>query len=215
MKHAETVVGGAGRPRGRSDHYIAHIPRPRVTKSTPVHVTLKCVEGLPNLREVKYRRIILRVFADEGARKGFRLVHYSIRRDHLHLVCEADETLALSRGVQRVASRVARWLNKRLGRRGRFFAGRFHGRVMRTPKDMRNVLSYVYLNLHKDRARRRIRVLSVDSCTSHTWFDGWKHRAGPADDPSERDPVARPKSWLLRKGWRKHGLIRLDERSPP
>jgi hypothetical protein len=133
----------------------------------------------------------------------------------MHLVCEGNDTQALSRGVQRVASRVARLLNKRLRRKGRFFADRFHGRVIRTPKDMRNVLSYVYLNLHKDKARRRIRVLSVDSCTSRTWFDGWRHRGSAADDPSTRDPVARPKSWLLRKGRRKHGLIRLNERWPP
>ena len=206
---------GAGRPKGRSKHYIPHVPRARVTKSTPVHVTLKCVEGIPSLRQVKCRRIILEVFADEAARKGFRLAHYSIRRDHLHLVSEGDDTQALSRGVQRIASRVARRLNKMLGRRGRFFADRFHSRVIRTPKDMRNVLSYVYLNLHKDEAKRRVRIRTVDPCTSHTWFDGWKHLGSAADSPAARDPVAHPKSWLLRKGWRKHGLIRLDERWPP
>jgi putative transposase len=206
----------AGRPRGRSGEYIPHVKRARVTKNTPVHVTLKCVEGLPSLRQVKYRRVILRVFAEEGARKGFRLVHYAIRRDHMHLVCEADATLALSRGIQRVASRVARLLNKELKRKGRFFADRFHGRAIRSPKDMRNVLSYVYLNLHKDKAKRRIRILSPDSCSSHAWFDGWQHASpGGPPEPGTRAPVAQAQSWLLRKGWRRHGLIRLDERWPP
>jgi REP element-mobilizing transposase RayT len=204
---------GAGRPRGRSDRYVPHIRRPKVTRSTPVHVTLKCVEGIPSLRRLRRRRVILKVFAEEGARKGFRLVHYSIRGDHIHLVCEANETLALSRGVQRVASRIARLLNKQLGRRGRFFADRFHGRVVRTPKDMRNVLSYVLLNLHKDEAKRRIRVLDPDSFSSHRWFDGWKHGRS-ADKPDARDPVTEPRSWLLTKGWRRHGLIDLDERRP-
>ncbi|MFM9635035.1 hypothetical protein ACKI10_47205, partial [Streptomyces galilaeus] len=57
----------------------------------------------------------------------------------------------------------------------------------------------------------------LDACSSAPWFDGFDPRAGPRPivgvhrgwslDLVER-PVARPRTWLLRTGWRKRGLIR-------
>jgi REP element-mobilizing transposase RayT len=187
-----------------------------VTRHDGTHVTLSCVPGLPSLRRPVPARLIEEIFAAEGKRKGFRLVHFAIRPGHLHLVCEADGTQALSRGVQRIASRIARRLNKHFGRRGRFFADRFHCVVIKTPRQMRNVLRYVYLNEHKDRAKRGKTLEGVDPYSSHCWFDGWAHlgRRQRPPPPAARDPVAEPRAWLLRKGWRRHGLIRTDEKAP-
>ncbi len=157
-------------------------------------------------------RLIREIFTTEGKRKGFRLVHFSIRRNQLHLVCEADSTTALSRGVQRIASRIARRLNRRFGRRGRFFSDRYHGVVVKSPRQLRNLLRYVYLNERKDCLREGELVDGLDPYTSHRWFDGWAHRRGkPPPAPGGSDPVTPPRSWLLRKGWRRHGLIRHDE----
>ena len=113
---------GAGRKRIARDArgYVPHTRRPKVTKSTPVHATLRCVDGLPSLRRKTHQRIIEAVFAEEN-RKGFRLIHFSIQGNHLHLIAEGDTTEALSRGIQRLASRIARTFNKRWGRRGKFF----------------------------------------------------------------------------------------------
>ena len=82
---------GAGRPRGRSDHYVPHVPRPDVTRHKAVHVTLRVVEGVPSLRRPRPAELVAGVFRAERQGKGFRLVHYAIRSNHLHLVCEADE----------------------------------------------------------------------------------------------------------------------------
>jgi len=205
---------GAGRPKGRSKHYVPHVRRPRVTAKDVTHITLSCVAGIPSLRRPVPYRLIREIFAAEGKRKGFRLVHFSIRRTHIHLVCEADSAQALSRGVQRLASRIARRLNRLFGRRGRFFADRFHAVVIKSPRQLRNVLRYVYLNEHTDAWRMGELVQGFDPYTSHRWFDGWARRKGQPrpSPPSARDPVAAPRSWLLRKGWRRHGLIRTDER---
>jgi len=204
---------GAGRPKGRSKHYVPHVRRPRVTAKDVTHITLSCVPGIPSLRRPVPYRLIREIFAAEGKRKGFRLVHFSVRRTHIHLVCEADSTRALSRGVQRIASRIARRLNKHFGRRGRFFADRFHGVVIDSPRQLRNVLRYVYLNEHKDAWRMGELVEGFDPYTSHRWFDGWARSEGHPRPPPRcaADPVAAPKSWLLRRGWRRHGLIRTDE----
>ena len=158
------------------------------------------------------------VLATENRGKGFRLVHYAVRSNHLHLVCEADERLALSRGIQRLGSRVARGINRLLGRSGKLFADRFHARVFRTPREARRVLAYVLLNAHKDLARRGARLVGLDPFSSGVYFDGWAHlgpRAPPRLDTDDGGaPVTKPASWLLRVGWRRAGLIRTDERAP-
>ncbi|MEQ9322106.1 MAG: transposase, partial [Polyangiaceae bacterium] len=138
---------GSGRKRIARDArgYVPHTRRPKVTKSTPVHATLRCVDGLPSLRRKTHKRIIEAVFKEEN-RKGFRLIHFSIQGNHLHLIAEGNSTQALSRGIQRLSSRIARTLNKRWGRRGKFFKERFDGKVIRTPRQMRNALRYVLLN---------------------------------------------------------------------
>ncbi|MFA6168851.1 MAG: transposase, partial [Gemmatimonadaceae bacterium] len=169
-----------------------------------MHVTLRLVDGLPSLRRPTLTELLLRVFGAECCRKGFRLVHFSIRSNHLHLVCEADDTVALSRGVQRLASRAARRLNERLGRSGRTFRDRFHGVVIASPRQMRNVLRYVFLNAHKDAARRGraraeralrhggtmlaalvSRLVGVDHWSSAFYFDGFAN-VGPV--PPEPPP---------------------------
>jgi putative transposase len=163
-------------------------------------------------------RFIEGALAAERRKKGFRLVHYVVRANHLDLVCEAEQSEALSRGVQRLASRIARGVNRLWRRRGKLFGDRFHCRVVRSPRQARNLLAYVLLNTHKDRARRGEALLGVDPYSSGRWFDGWADapaRPPPWLDAAEGMPeVAPPGSWLLRAGWRRHGLIRTTEKAP-
>jgi hypothetical protein len=47
-------------------------------------------------------------------------------------------------------------------------------------------------------------VSIVDPASSGRWFWGWSRALPPApDEPA----VAAPRTWLLRAGWRRHGLI--------
>jgi putative transposase len=183
-----------------------------------VHVTLRLLDGLPSLRRPRTVRLIEGMFAEERRKKGFRLVHYAVRANHLHLVCEAEHADTLSRGVQRLASRIARGVNRLWRRRGRLFGDRFHGRVIRSPREARNLLAYVLLNTHKDVARRGQVLLGIDPWSSGKWFDGWADvppRPPPSHDATEEDAtVAPPGSWVLREGWRRHGLIATTERAP-
>ena len=52
----------------------------------------------------------------------FRIVHYSVQRDHLHLIVEAADARALSRGVRGLAIRMTRYVNDLLARRGALWA---------------------------------------------------------------------------------------------
>ena len=174
-----------------------------------MHVTLRVVDLVPSLRRPRAQALIERVFAAERSAKGFVLVHFSIRSNHLHLICEADDAQALSRGIQRLASRLARRLNGAFGRGGRLFADRFHGRVFGSPRAARRVLRYVLCNHHKDAARTGVPVTGIDPYSSGHHFDGWADVV--PSPPPRAPPVAPARSWLLREGWRREGLIRTDE----
>lgn len=203
---------GAGRPKTSSR--IPHVRRARVTRHDGVHVTLRLVPGAPDLRHPAITGIIERVFAAECDRKGFRLVHFAVQTNHLHLICEADDTLALSRGIQRVAAWIARAINKRTGRRGALFADRFHNRVVSNPPAARNLLRYVLLQENKDSAKRGDRVIGYDIHASGAYFDGWAD-VKPRPPPIERWVVTRPRSWLMSAGWRRAGgPLRTDEKAP-
>jgi REP element-mobilizing transposase RayT len=174
-----------------------------------VHVTLRLRRGLPSLRMQRPYAVLRRVFRHLNPALGLRVVHHSAQRDHVHLIVEVDSRRALSRGMQGLTIRLAKAMNKEFGRRrGPVLRDRYHAEVLRTPRQVKNTLSYVLNNL-----RHHLRQLGapqhpankVDSRSSAPWFDGWRrrvrhHATGPPPHPP-------PRSWLLRTGWRRHGLL--------
>jgi len=169
----------------------------------PVHATLRLRHGLPSLRRHVVRGQVLRALAEGRERFGFRLNQFSLQSNHLHLIVEADDGRALSRGMKGIAVRVARALNRLWKRRGSVFSDRFYARALRTPREVRSVLVYVLQNAR----HHGLRLLGVDLFSSGTWFDGWKQGLVLATD----GPGARARTWLLREGWRRQGLIGIQE----
>jgi hypothetical protein len=111
-------------------------------------------------------------------------------------------------------------LNRALARKGKVFSDRFYSRAVSRPTETRNCIVYVLNNIRKhDAQREKVRDRCwIDPCSSGRYFDGWVDcpaRPPPARPPPDRADwvVARPRSWLLRSGWRKHGggPIDLDE----
>jgi REP element-mobilizing transposase RayT len=170
-----------------------------------VLVTLKMREHVWNLRTQRaFDTLIPRFFAARE-RLGMRLVHFSIQRDHIHLIVEVLGTLALSRGVQGLSVRIARALNRMMKRRGAVFADRYHHRVLSTARQVRNALAYVLCNGRKHGHARGSGWL--DPYSSARAFDGWSSTIDSTGPPL---PVAAPRSWLLRVGWRHGGLVGVD-----
>ena len=174
-----------------------------------MHVTLRGTRGLPSLREqvifFEMRRTLRRT-----ARSWFRVVHFSVQANHVHLLVEADDKASLSRGIMGVAIRMARAVNGVLARRGNVWGERYHSRALKAPREVRNGIVYVLMNKHKHASR----AVGLDPCSSASLFDGWKFPPSLAPPPEsvERNPVERPTTWLLRSGWKRHGLIGPGER---
>jgi putative transposase len=192
----------SGRPRGRRTT-VERTRRPALDGNEALHVTMRLRDGLPPLRRHHAYRTLRACFRRGKERFGFRLAHYSVQSNHLHLVCEADDRRALSRGVQGLAVRVARNLNRLLGRRGRLFADRYHLRVLRSPTETRNVLRYVLGNAVHHGALPDGPFFDTFSSAIH--FDGWRPRPRLPVIDDHPLPIAAPRTWLLRGGWLRGG----------
>jgi hypothetical protein len=153
---------------------------------------------------------VFSAFRSAKERLGARLTQFSVQSNHLHLIVEADGQRALSRALQGLAIRLARRLNGRLQRRGSVFADRYHARILRTPLQVRRALVYVLHN-HRRQHTGPGRPTRFDVFSTAAYFDGFTMpilrwpRSGFV--PPEEPPVARPGTWLLRTGWRRHGLL--------
>ena len=188
-----------------------HRSRERFAGRFPCHVTLKVRRDVPSLRLDKVVREIEATFRKGCQRKRFRLVHYSLQSNHAHLLVEAVGRDELGRGMKAIGARLARAVNRACGRRGRVLSDRYHLRVLRSPREVRNALAYVLLNGRRHAAQhgKKLGKGRVDPASSGRWFDGWRDRRGVgAPDPPV---VAEPRTWLLATGWRRHGLLWLDE----
>jgi REP element-mobilizing transposase RayT len=226
---------GAGRPR-QPGSGVPHRRRARVRGAEPVHVTLRLRRGLPTLRQKRAYRAIYHAFVKGRRRTGFRLVHYSVQKSHLHLLVEATSARKLARAVQGLSVRLARGLNRLFGRVGRLFADRYHARSLTTPRQVRNALRYVLCNARRHGVKpTRWFDGWLDPYCSGVWFDGWRGARGVApalfgsfdaraaplgrEDPRFAQGAKREtlpaRSYLLDKGWRRHGLLEVDAQPGP
>lgn len=207
---------GAGRPRSSTN--VSHLTRSNVSRHVPLHVTLRLVDAFPNLRARAPFRVVRAAFSKKRA-GGAHVIHYSVQSNHIHLIVEAPTKSALAQGMQALSIRLAKSLNRALGRSGRVFADRFHARPLKTPLEVRRALVYVLNNYrkHADGTGPRLPLSFVDGYSSGVWFDGWDPQFvhAPPDKRAPRDPapdlepgVTAAGSTLLTRLWRRHGLIR-------
>jgi REP element-mobilizing transposase RayT len=194
---------GAGRKPAPGRRSTPHRRRAPHNPSCPVHVTPRRRSGLPTLRGNLIFSAIQRAFR-AASRDSFRLLQFSVQSDHLHLVVEADTPTRLTRGVQGLAIRVARAINRATQRSGRVWDGRYHAHSLRTPREVRNALVYVLQNVRKHVRR----ATGLDPCSSARWFRGWRRVVAA---PLAGAPVVAARTWLARIGWRRHGLLHLGE----
>jgi hypothetical protein len=100
---------------------------------------------------------------------------------------------------------IAKRLNQIAGLRGRVFADRYHTSMLATPTQTRNALAHTLLNFRKhgdDKPNQRLDPYSSAFALPDWTPDGLIPLRGV-----NVLPVALPKTWLLREGWRRAGSI--------
>jgi REP element-mobilizing transposase RayT len=180
-----------------------------LSRAHPAHITCKVRRDVPSLRSGRLVRELERSFRAACERGRFRVVHYSVQRDHVHLLVEAATPYDLACGMKSIGARIARAVNRVFARVEPVFADRFHAHVLRTPAEVRNAIAYVLLNTRRHLAKLGRHLdprASIDAASSGRWFEGWVRNREPAP-PRDPPAVARARSWLLSTGWRRRGLV--------
>ena len=206
---------------------VSHARRPPHKAAHPLHISMKALPDVPNLRQPRLVRVItnamrqVRVKQQADASPGsFRIAEFSIQDTHVHLLAEAADKRAMSSGMASLAIRIALAIKRVLGRDDKVWRDRYYARRLTVPKEVRNALVYVLLNSVKHKPDRvaagrqqtSARVLVDVRCTSAAWFQGFAPTSEAAlrasgTPPQQDPPVAAATTWLLTTGWRRHGLI--------
>jgi putative transposase len=216
---------GAGRPPKGKRAGSPHKARPYLHARYPVHVVLRVIRAVGNLRRRCVYQAIREATLTTALREDFRIIHLSIQRTHVHLLVEADNAQALSSGMQGFQISAAKHLNAAISkvrpgprRRGTVFPDRYHAEIITSPRQARHALSYVMNNWRKHEEDRKapMSTWTIDWFSTGVTFPGWAEYGDEPcfwRGPATYDPliVYQPKTWLLREGWKKSGTISCHE----
>ncbi|HEX3758184.1 MAG TPA: transposase [Kofleriaceae bacterium] len=184
-----------------------------------LHVVMRIVPGVGSLRRRAMYKAVRAASITAALREWFRIVHISLQRTHVHMIVEAEDKAALSRGMQSFQISAARHINTALGdggkrRRGSVFADRYHVEVITTPTRARHAISYVLSNWRKHGEDRDglPSTWLVDPFSSAIAFPDWKELQDqawmwPIRETYDPLMVRRPATWLLAEGWKLAGEI--------
>src|SRR5262245_4911609 len=111
-KRRKRRAGRKRKARSGSPHKV----RPELAARHPVHVVLRVIKDVGNLRRRFTYKAIREATLTTARREDFRIVHLSIQRTHLHLIVEADHKTALASGMQGFQISAAKHLNAAITR---------------------------------------------------------------------------------------------------
>lgn len=134
---------GAGRPARGVRASEPHKVRPPLSARLPVHVTARVVPALAGLDGRRSYQAIRRAIVKSFARTDFRVIHLAVRRSQIELVVEADDKMALARGMQGLQVAAARSLNRAASRRGNVFPDRYRAQILKTRSLVRAAIAHL------------------------------------------------------------------------
>src|SRR5262249_30449631 len=175
---------GAGRKRHTGE--LPHVRRAHLRSAEPQHVTIGTRRSVISLRRSKSFAAVKQVFRLCRERLGVRLCHFAVLGNHVHFIIEAEDRIALGRGMQALGVRLAGALNRLMGRKGGVIKDRFHVHALKTPTEVLRALDYLKGNARKHGFTKSLLPDSYSSWTN-------------------LDVIAEPHTWLLRCGFKRAG----------
>jgi putative transposase len=109
------------------------------------HITARGNERKPIFRDEFDRSRFLALIARVVARGWWRLYAYCLMENHYHLLLETTRP-ELIRGVQQLNGSYAQGFNRRHGRSGHLFGGRYHAILVERDRHLLEVARYIVLN---------------------------------------------------------------------
>ncbi|HXM78224.1 MAG TPA: transposase [Thermoanaerobaculia bacterium] len=158
------------------------------------HVIARGNEGRPVFRDDDDREEYLSRIANYRERFGFRFLAYCLMTNHVHLAIRTGST-PLSRIMACLHSSYTQWFNRRHGRVGHLFQGRYKAFLVQEDRYFVALVRYVHLN--------PVQARVVDHASEYAWSSdrffrtgyapGWfdLDRALPSFGPTPRAAVRR------------------------
>ncbi len=129
------------------------------------HVILRGNGGRDIFFSIEDRRFFYGLIAEGCRRFGCRVHGFCLMSNHVHLIVEVGAT-PLSRPMQNLCFRYGRWINRREGRSGHVFQGRFRALLVEADSYLLELVRYVHLN--------PVRAALVEAAEDYPWSG---HRA--------------------------------------
>ena len=169
---------------------VAHRSREPMHRRSALHVTMRMAPSVYNLRSKRSLRVIEAGLRAGAVRFGVLVVQTSIQGNHIHFLVEADDARSLGRAMKGLAIRMARGLNRMMGRDGgQVFAERYHAHLLRTPTEVRNAI-------HDLRHNRRHHLGERAALLPTSFVDPY------TSDAEALAAILPPATlWILKTGW--------------
>ena len=142
----------AGRP-AIHDRGIRHISRDPIKRLTALHLTIKIIRDKAGLKNKAMLKVLQQAIV-KARGKGLAVIHYTLEFDHIHLLVESGDHQELGKAMQSLGVSLSMAINRLRKAKGRVFKTRYHLRKLKTPTEIKNVISYILNNTIKHRASK-------------------------------------------------------------
>ncbi len=163
---------------------MARLPR-RAIAAHPHHVIQRGHNRQPVFVDDDDRRQYLAWLRDACTEHGLAVHAYVLMDNHVHLLATPERDDALSKAMQAVGRRYVRWFNRRHGRSGTLWEGRFRSSLVEAERWLLACQRYIESN--------PVRAGLVPSVADWPW-SSHRHHVGLAVDPLVRP---HPRVWAL------------------
>ncbi len=109
------------------------------------HVILRGNGGQDIFFSEQDRRFFYGLIAEGCRRFGYRVHGFCLMSNHVHLIAQVGAT-SLARPMQNLCFRYGRWINRRRGRAGHVFQGRYRALLVEADSYLLELVRYVHLN---------------------------------------------------------------------
>ncbi|MGN0039301.1 MAG: transposase, partial [Coriobacteriales bacterium] len=137
-------LADAGHKTKKGREPMARMPR-QVSSTGLHHVILKGLNGMPLFEEPADYERFLALLAAALSRTGVLLLSWCLMTNHVHLAV-LDQNHSLSKMVHYVAFQYASFFNRKHGRSGPLYNGRFWSSAITDEGHLLQVVKYIHLN---------------------------------------------------------------------
>ena len=131
----------SGRKRKHS-RGVSHRKREKITQHLPCHINFKYRTFIRT--ETLLEHLILAIM--KAQKHSFRVIHFSLQSNHVHLIAEAHNNAVLETGMRSLTNSFVKRIARTKRMKGCIQLERYHLHLLRTPIEVENAISYVINN---------------------------------------------------------------------